>query len=327
MSVMRRYWAGRGWPRSVLLALLVSACQSSSQSNPQTGPQPTQPPVAEPKPLYPLNIGKPDPLAERLCGALQAAPLQRKAECCGTTTSGGLTSECVRILTTTLRDGAVRIEAGVVDNCIKATSRQLDGCEWVTPLLPALPEACLEIIQGQLKAGERCRSTLECREGLICRGARTTVAGVCSAPSAVGGACSRAVDTLVTYTRQPTDDPHHPDCLGYCFQGQCSAFAAVGEPCLSNQQCSVGAHCAAGRCVDGPPPKIGEPCDKTICEGAAACVDGKCAALKPSGETCTSPFECQGSCVKNAGTAVGTCGMQCSWVPPTAVQPARTPAP
>lgn len=324
--MMQLYWVRRGWSPFVLLALLLSACQPSSQGNPATE-LPTKAQITEAKPLYPQDIGKPDPLAERLCDALQALPQRRKAECCGTSASEGLTSECARILTATLRDGAVRIEASAVDRCIEETSKQLAGCDWVRPLQPAPPDACLGIIQGQLKAGAQCRSTLECRDGLICGGARTTVAGVCREPSAVGGACSRAVDTLVTYARQPTDDRRHPDCVGHCFQGQCAPFAAVGESCLSNQQCTAGAHCAAGRCENGPPPKIGEPCDKTVCEGAAACVDGKCAALKRSGEPCMSPFECQGSCVKDAGATLGTCGMQCSWVPPTAIQPARTPAP
>lgn len=306
-------------------SVFLPACQSSTQGAAAVEPSPKA--AAAAKPLYPSDVGKPDPIAERLCNALEALPLQRRAECCGGAPSTGMSRECVRVLTATLRDGAVQISAGDVDRCHAETMAQLEGCDWVTPLQPAPPAACLGIIHGQLQAGASCRSTLECRDGLVCHGARTTVAGVCQEPSALGGSCSRGVDTLVTYARQPTDDPHHPDCAGYCFQGQCAAFAKVGDACLSNPQCVTGAHCAAGQCIDGPAPKIGEPCDKTICEGAASCVNGMCVALKPSGESCSSPFECKGSCIKADGAATGTCGPQCSWIPPTAVQPTATPAP
>jgi hypothetical protein len=325
MNVRQPWWTRSGLAPVVLLALPLSACGPLVQRAPQTE-RPPAARVAERRPLYAATDEQPDPLAVRFCEALHALPRRRKAECCGTNASPGLTGECARILTTTLRDGAVRIDARAVDRCVEDAVEQLDGCDWVSPLPPAPPPSCRGILAGQLDAGQRCRSTLECREGLICRGVRPSTAGVCGPPSAVGETCSAAVDTLVTYTRQPSDDPQHRNCLGFCLRGQCSTLAAIGEPCLSNQQCGPGAHCAAGRCASGPPPTIGQPCERTICEGGSACVDGTCTALKPSGEPCTSPFECQGACIRAAGAPTGTCGMQCTgWVPPASEPPPAAP--
>ena len=52
------------------------------------------------KPVYPLETGPPDPLAEKFCRAVQGTANRRKAECCSTTSVEALvTANCVRMLT------------------------------------------------------------------------------------------------------------------------------------------------------------------------------------------------------------------------------------
>lgn len=266
-------------------------------------------------PVSPVDIGAPDAVAQRLCNALHTLPQTRKAQCCGTTPSSSLASECVRTLSTALRDQAVTLNPGDVDRCVEESSRQLEGCDWVTPLMPRSPETCRNLVHGQLQAGARCRSLLECRDGLFCRGNGPTQTGVCVEPGVVGATCTGFVDTLVTYTRQIDYETRHPECVGFCRAGRCAAFVAVGGACSSSKQCGPGHHCVSGRCVDGPLPNIGEACSGTSC-AVGVCVEGKCVALKAAGEPCTSPFECQAACVKPAGAEVGTCGIQCSNWPP-----------
>jgi hypothetical protein len=248
----------------------------------------------------PLESPRPDPLARRLCDALHALPQSRRAECCGQRTGSSLADECARTLSASLADRAVRLEVLEVDRCVAAASRALEGCDWVGTLAPLPPEACRAVIHGQLTAGARCRSALECGDGLACRGVGPTSPGVCSAPAPAGASCTSPADTLASEASQSGYEEHHPDCSGFCQKGRCTAFVAVGGACLSNAQCAPGTHCALGRCAAGPEPVL---------------------ALKAGGETCSSAFECKGSCLKAEGAAQGVCGMQCNSWPPAGYTP------
>src|SRR5262249_40908269 len=137
----------------------------------------------EPRPVYPSNPGPPDPIAQRLCDALYALPSTRKAACCGTTAVPGLESESVRMLTAALHGGSVGVAATDVDRCVAESTRAYEGCDWVTPMSPPIPSACGHIVQGQLEEGKRCRSALECKVGLSCKGVGPTDAGTCAKPS------------------------------------------------------------------------------------------------------------------------------------------------
>lgn len=267
---------------------------------------------AERRPLYPIDIGVPDPMAARLCETLHTLPQTLKAQCCGTPPSSSLTGECVRTLTSAVRGGAVKLVAAEIDRCVEATARQLQGCDWVMPLTPPTPPACGNVVHGQLDSGARCRSSLECKDSLYCRGLGPTAPGICAEPVAVGTACGQGQDMLALYTRQALQESRHPDCVGVCQAGQCAAIAALDGPCTASKQCVAGAHCTAGRCVAGAAMTLGEACtSEDACKADLACVGGLCVALKAAGERCTSPFECQAACVKQPGAASGTCGKQC----------------
>ena len=173
--------------------------------------------------VYPLDAGSPDPRVVRLCSALQDEPLRRRAECRHTTPGVVVTSECVRMLATAVRDGAVTLGEGDVDRCASAIDRVFAGCDWVGPNAPQPPGECQDLLRGTLLAGARCRSSLECLEGLHCDGLGPTHAGICRAPQAEGASCHESVDPLAVYARQNAYEAHHPECRGPCVRRRCAA--------------------------------------------------------------------------------------------------------
>jgi hypothetical protein len=124
----------------------------------------------------------PEKLGARLCDALQALPEHRKAQCCGTSPTGGLADACAQELSRSLRDEAIALDPADVDRCAAESARAVDGCDWVTPYLPPVPASCRGIVRGGLEAGAACRSSLECRDGLHCRSSGPTGAGLCAPP-------------------------------------------------------------------------------------------------------------------------------------------------
>lgn len=318
----------------VLMVLLTAGCQqtqqpASSKSAPasQTEDQASSTESEqgpEVRIVNPVDAGEPDPLAVRLCNVLHMLPEKRKAQCCGIPAAATLAGECTRTLSITLRDKAATLDPAAVDRCAEEVSRQLEGCDWITGLTPSAPQGCRRLIHGQLQAGAHCRSSLECRDGLFCRGSAPTTLGVCTEPGAVGATCAGTMDTLETYTKQVDSDTYHPPCGGFCRGGRCAAFVALGGDCHSSKQCAPGRHCVSGHCTDEAPPKIGKACSGSFCEAGAVCLAGQCTSPKKAGEPCTHPFECQAACIKPPDTQVGTCGMQCgAWSLTGATSPSR----
>ena len=107
----------------------------------------------------PAGQTKPDPLAEGLCDALHTLPAKRKQECCGRAFPS-LAVVCAQELSASLGRGAVSVDRAAVDRCAAEASRQLEGCKWVTPLMPPLPDACRGVVAGKLVSGAACRSSL-----------------------------------------------------------------------------------------------------------------------------------------------------------------------
>jgi hypothetical protein len=253
--------------------------------------------------------GAPDPAVQRLCGVLQGLPERRKAECCSTSSSVGLATACASELGRAVRDGAVSVDPADVDRCAADAAHALEGCDWVTPYLPAPPPSCRGIVRGRRAAGAACRSSLECRDGFHC------AAGACAPPGDAGASCSGAPDPLTTAARQ-IGDARHPECKGYCFRGRCTAPVLTGGACAADQQCAAGTHCVAHRCVDGPRPTLGEPCDGSTCDGGLVCIAGRCAPPQDVGAPCTEPAACRATCVGATPDRPGTCATKCSAWPP-----------
>ncbi|WP_437951654.1 hypothetical protein WME98_13250 [Sorangium sp. So ce296] len=191
-----------------------------------SGSSPTPPadtPVGdEISPVYPKAEGAPDPLAARLCEALHALPARRKAACSGGSPGFHAGAECARALSFALRAKAVTVSTDAVDRCVEAMARSLEGCDWGAPLTAPVPSACEGLVRGALGEGARCRSSLECVDGLRCDGVGPTDAGICRAPRAAGP-CGLSVDALAAVTRQTRYAEAHPECRGRCAGRACAA--------------------------------------------------------------------------------------------------------
>lgn len=264
------------------------------------------------RPVYPKTNDPPDPLAGKLCEALHGLPVKRRAECCAHAPGFSLEGECTRTLSFALREKAVVVDPAAADACVAAMARAHEGCAWVGPMGVPLPAECDGIVRGTLEEGKRCRSSLECVDGLRCQGVGPTDIGQCAKPKARGHVCAIAADTLASSTRQGSFEERHPECAGYCAHRRCEDFVAAGGECKTTAQCGPGKICAAGKCAEGTLPGEGAACACGACAKGLTCAGGKCALPKKEGEACASDGECRGGCVRGDGGKKGTCGMKCS---------------
>jgi hypothetical protein len=275
-------------------------------------------------PVYPVDAGPPDPLAQRLCDALYGLPARRAAECCATDPGigAGLAGQCVRVLSYAMGQHAATVAPADVDACADAMTKATVGCDWVTPdgSAPVAP-ACEGIVKGALPEKAECRSSLECAGGMRCLGLSTIDLGTCGPAKPAGKSCSLAVDMLAVFTRQDDLDRTHPECQGYCGGHRCETPPPEGGACKFDRQCGK-LRCEAGKCTASPLPREGEACS-VECAYGLRCAGGKCAAPKAEGAACGSDAECRGKCTG------GTCAKLCStpWPPPGVAPPMTAPKP
>jgi hypothetical protein len=275
------------------------------------------------EPVYDTK-GPPVEIAVKLCTGLHEMPEKKRAACCSTTPGIVMQPECVRNLSAALRANAIELTQADVDSCLAAFDKTLDGCDWVGPFPPGPPPACMTILKGKIGAGAKCRSTLECKDGMRCIGVGPTTAGKCSAAKNTGESCGHTTDTLATFVRQNDVDIHHPECKEKCFKHKCSPPIADGGECQSSVDCDKGLQCIPVPGTGGPGkgmpkkkcgpranPKENEACPGGVCDGDLQCINNKCTARKPAGETCSADHECRGGCLKGDGGATGKCGMRC----------------
>jgi hypothetical protein len=313
--------------------LLTTSCKHGTTDAPRDGGAPdaaSKTPVApvvsattsaepggdEIRPVYPADAGPPDPLAQRLCDALHREPEQRQAACCTTPAAGAagiFDSQCTRVLTAAVHSHAVSLAEEEVSRCVDAMTRATSRCDWVVPGAGAgvapLPVECEGAIHGTLRAKARCRSSLECAEGLQCQGLSSIDVGTCAPPKPSGQICDAANDMLAVFTRQSHLGIAHPECAGYCRVRQCKDALIAGAACKADMECGHG-RCETGKCVETRAPAVGEPC-VTACADGARCVKGVCAPPKAEGSTCDSDPECRGACVRPDGGAAGMCAKSC----------------
>jgi hypothetical protein len=270
------------------------------------------------RPVYPVDDQPPDLLAERFCRAVYLLPAERRAACCGGEAAPTLASECARTLSYALRSKAVTVDEKAVAACEAGQARAHEGCDWVGPLGASLPPACAGLLHGTLAAGTRCRSSLECQDGLRCRGVGPTDPGTCGPPLVEGARCNVAVDTLVTYARQEVwTEAAHRECQGYCSRRACRAAVPEGGACTVSGECGAGHRCLGKHCVAGGLAQAGEECSADECAPGLRCSQNRCLAPKPAGQPCKTPFECAGGCVN------GKCATQCSVGLPAPARPKK----
>lgn len=260
------------------------------------------------KSVYP--DGAVNPLAARLCAAIQTAPRQARARCCNQKPGVLLTGECTRTLSAALADGAVTLAEPAVKACEGAIAVTYAGCDWVGAKSRSIPDACQGLVTGTRTEKTSCRSSLECADGLYCHGVSPTQTGTCGPPHPAGGSCGRGADTLGSYLRDVKKQ--HPECEGFCANGKCRVYAKRGTRCVSNAHCGPGAHCdEAGLCQDQAAGGKDAPCLGGRCEEGLRCVDKTCRAPKATGEVCTADVECLGACLVDGQGPEGVCGMRC----------------
>jgi len=331
--------------RSGLLpaALLAASIGCTSKPSPaggspsaSSGPVVVSGAVPEPprnddiQPVYPVDAGAPDPLAQRFCEAVQHLPQRRREECCPGSANGiAPVADCVRTLSFALHHGAVTLAETDVAACEKALAELLASCDAALSLR-AMPSACDAIVKGTLAEAAACRSSVECIGGLRCRGLSAVSMGTCMQPGPAGQACNVAVDALAGFTRQDGFDGMHPECAGYCLHRRCEPPLAEGAACASDAMCPRGERCASRRCTSAPLPVVAQPCE-AACAAGAVCIKGQCAALRVEGARCDVDAECLGRCERaDAGAGNGTCVRACPRpLPPhlSPVPPAKRPRP
>lgn len=251
--------------------------------------------------------GRAEHEARRVCGQLHTFPEERRSLCCGSAPGLVLTDQCVALLAAALGEGALLADGSRIDGCTAALRQAHAGCEWVGPFGPPLPPECQALFSGRRKAGESCRSSLECRDGLFCAVARSGEAGRCSPPGPRGAECGTTVDALAGYTRQDLARLH-PQCEGFCNRHRCDPLVALGSTCHSSAECGPAAHCATGRCVAGQA-AVGESCSGGDCAWGLRCIQRTCRAPLASGAVCSTDVECQGGCVPTPSNK--RCAMRC----------------
>lgn len=261
------------------------------------------------------------PRARAVCDALYLAPERTAARCCGRaaaeTNAQVLADRCARSLSAAVASGAAQLDETAATGCAEALAELHSQCDWVGLWQPDVPAACEGMVRGALAAGQSCRSSFECAQGLHCDGVGPTDRGTCAAAKPDGAPCAIAVDPLGSLLRVEADEVGHPECAGYCGRHRCRAAVAVGAACTRNEECGAGSHCAGDVCVAGRAGAPGERCADTGCAAGSRCVRGTCVAPKPSGETCADEFECRGGCLRE-GTGPGTCGPRCGPIVPGA---------
>ncbi len=268
-------------------------------------------PGEEIKAVFPRAAGPAHPLARALCEALHDVPSRRRAACCGGRgTPITLTAECVRVVSFSLHSGATTLDAARLAICARELAEGLAGCDWVGPTTPEPPESCRNLLTGTLDRGQRCRSSLECRADLHCRGSGPTDLGTCDLPRAAGTACGLSVDTLATYARQDVDS-RHPECAGFCERRRCFDTRALGAACQVDAQCGRGRRCAGRACAEGARGTEGQPCVPGGCSWALRCIAGVCGKPRPGGAPCEADIECQGACLGADAARRGVCRPRC----------------
>lgn len=245
------------------------------------------------------------PKVAALCEALHQMPAERKAACCRGQTAAHFAGECARVVSLALEQGTLELQHS--DACVKDLVLAHQGCAWVGPNEPSLPESCSGVVVGKIHEGKKCRSTLECASGLRCLGAGPTAAGKCAPPGQDGMACELSVDVLVSYLRQTL--PPHLECAGFCQRHRCESVLTDGGSCTLDAQCPEGQRCA-GTCVAGTRGAAGDRCVPGGCVAPLRCVAGTCATPKAEGEECSADAECLGACRDADGGK--RCGPSCS---------------
>lgn len=234
----------------IAATLLFTACNKAQPAENDPLKLAAARPDANPiKPNYSAKGLSENSDAKTFCEILHTIPATKKASCKGSNHPGILvTNSCAETLTAALAGGKIKLEKQAIERCRAATEQTLSDCGFADKFGVPLPKECDGIIQGTLKAGDECRSALECEAGLQCAGVGPNDVGRCAPPAPPGSLCGTSVDALAVYTRQNSAEQTRPACDGYCDRNRCLRYLVAGEQCNADLQCGPGNSCQQGKC-------------------------------------------------------------------------------
>jgi hypothetical protein len=206
-----------------------------------------------------------------------------------------------------------------VDACHKAMQSRAETCDWVGPSGIGVADECRGVFVGALAEGAKCRSNLECADGMACHDLGLTTKGTCGKPRQ-SGACMQGNDPLAPVLAHE-NLMQRPFCQGYCSAPKCLEAVPVGGDCTRRFMCGPNRTCVGGKCVDAPPPKVGEACPGGECLGNAQCLRGTCIDQVAGGKPCQTDRECVAGSCKD-----GVCRTMCAHEAPPADATSRPSA-
>jgi hypothetical protein len=274
---------------------------------------PDMPPDPSALPMTPLS-DLPEVFASAICGALRDClgdsklrELTRR-ENCSTAIEAELRAKDFAHMDAAVSAGHVLYDPASLSDCVDGI-RAL-SCDVLTH---TFPQACVDVLDGNVEIGGECTITAECEGAAYCAGT-LTCPSKCAALLNEGDSCD--------------GDGECSDGLS-CSGGKCRAASQAGEDCggTSGKGCALGLNCKGatdtqiGSCVSNAEIQVGDEGD--ACEpGGALCKDGlscvfagnsmfHCEAAVAAGGKCHLglPGQCPNSqyCDATEVTAESTC--------------------
>jgi hypothetical protein len=184
----------------------------------------------------------------------------------------------VQALNHAVTTGALKFQAGQVQNCLKMAA----VCEYPSEMDPVSGAvrledvvSCREVFEGNVASDGDCDLSEQCQGDAVCEAkAGGACTGVCTPLLAVGAACTVDRECSSTATTWPICASHK------CTQRAIGSPAPIGKSCSTSSTyplCGDDQWCPTTICV--PPIELGGDCDPDTL-ALSQCQDGYCSASK-----------------------------------------------
>lgn len=266
---------------------------SGGDSRPHDGGVVIDPTALPETPLSEL----PDVFASAICDALYdclgASKLREltRREDCDATVAGELRAKDFALMDDSVAAGRVLYDPEMLPECVEGIVAL--GCG---VLNHTFPDACVEVLDGNVEINGECVITADCEGAAYCAGAES---------------CPSTCEKLLTEGVGCSADDQCADGLS-CLGGECAKPSGHGDDCggTSGKSCALGLNCmgatdtAIGSCVRNDEVQVGD--DGDACEpGGALCKDGLSCVYDG-----TSAFRCEAAVASGAACHLGLPG-QC----------------
>jgi hypothetical protein len=229
-----------------------------------------------------------------------------------------------------VQEGRISYDPAAIGQCKQVIERNI--CTFgsfflLTPEVPQVLDICT-VGAGNQAAGQPCRNHLECEQGLYCAMQDWACPGVCTAYQQEGEYCAVGSEydcdpgpplTLVEFFEILDTDPSQLEQLSHegleCAENACRADAALGQPCVLNQDCINGwcddsgsARCEPFRQANEACSGFSECADELWCDLPVLGGTGTCRPIGGIGDACEFDSHCQdGLWCSRPGAENGQC--------------------